>query len=55
VESEGNAVLGICYRLIPLPFLYLIPCTLILLPYMTLVTLGFWLYDRLHKTPEKAE
>ena len=53
VESEGNAVLGICYRLIPLPFLYLIPCTLILLPYMALVTLGFWLYDRLRGRTEQ--
>ena len=48
VESEGNAVLDLCHKFVPLPFLYLIPCCLILLPYMCLVTVGFWLYDRRH-------
>ena len=51
VESEGNPILSLFYRIIPLPYLYLIPCSLILLPYMFLVTGGFWLYEKRHGAP----
>lgn len=38
VESEGNPLLSIFYRWLPVPFLYLIlPCSVILLVYMMLV------------------
>ena len=46
VETEGNFLLEIFHRWIPLPFLYLIPSLLILCPYMALVTTGFYLADR---------
>ena len=46
IESEGNPVLGLFYRVIPVPYLYLLLSIVILLPYMSLVTVGFWLYDR---------
>ena len=49
VETEGNAVLDIFYRLIPYPFLYLLPCTLVLAVYMAVITSGFWIADRLRK------
>ena len=46
VETEGNALLELFYRLIPFPFLYLLPCTGILVPYMLLITLPFAIADR---------
>ena len=46
VETEGNFLLEIFYRWIPAPFLYLLPCIAILVPYMLLVTLPFALADR---------
>ena len=47
VETEGNFLLEIFHSWIPLPFLYLLPAILILLPYMLLVTLPFAVVDRL--------
>ncbi|MBQ4424902.1 MAG: YwaF family protein [Lachnospiraceae bacterium] len=46
METEGNALLNIFYRLIPVPFLYLMPSILILAVYMPLVTLPFELAER---------
>ena len=46
MNPEGNPLLELFHRLIPVPFLYLLPSLLILLPYMAVVTLGFWLADR---------
>ncbi len=46
METEGNPLLEIFRRLIPLPYLYLIPSLCILCPYMLLVTLPFALSDR---------
>lgn len=46
VETEGNPILALFYRWIPVPFLYTIPCTLILVPYMLLVTSLFRLPRR---------
>ncbi len=49
VETEGNFLLNIFYSWIPYPFLYLLPCVGILVPYMLLVTLPFALADRKKK------
>ena len=46
VETEGNFLLDIFYGWIPYPFLYLLPCILILGGYMQLVTTPFALIDR---------
>lgn len=46
METEGNPLLEIFHRWVPLPYLYLIPCLGILVPYMLLVTLPFELLDR---------
>ena len=46
VETEGNFLLEIFHRWIPLPFLYLLPSVLILAPYMLLVTAPFALAER---------
>ena len=46
VETEGNFLLDIFYGWIPYPFLYLLPCILILGGYMLLVTTPFALIDR---------
>jgi len=47
VETEGNFLLELFYGWIPVSFLYLIPCILILVPYMLLITSAFALADRL--------
>ena len=49
VETEGNPLLELFYSLIPIPGLYLLPCTLILGVYMCLITAGFALGDRRKK------
>ena len=56
VETEGNALLELFYGWIPLPYLYEIPCIGILAVYMTLITGGFALADRLRarKSTEAA-
>ena len=46
VETEGNAVLELFYRLLPYPFLYLLPCSLILTAYMAVITAGFVLAEK---------
>ena len=47
LETEGNFLLEMFRRWIPLPFLYLMPCVAILGVYMAVVTAGFALADRL--------
>ena len=55
VETEGNPLLELFFRFIPFPFLYLLPSTLIIALYSSLITLGFSLADRVKaKTREKA-
>ena len=54
VETEGNFLLEIFYKWIPVPFLYLIPALLILVPYMALVTSGFAIADRVRAKKESA-
>jgi uncharacterized membrane protein YwaF len=49
VETEGNPVLDLFYNLIPYPFLYLLPGTLVLGAYAALLTTGFWIADRLRE------
>ncbi len=46
VETEGNFILDIFYRWIPVPFLYLLPSIVILLIYMALITLCFTLPEK---------
>ena len=46
METEGNFLLELFHRWIPVPFLYLLPSIVILAAYMGLITLGFALADR---------
>lgn len=46
VEPFGNPILEMLYKIIPVPYLYILPCLLILIPYMVLVT---WLLNRKEK------
>ncbi len=54
VETEGNFLLEIFHRWVPVPFLYLLPSFLILVPYMLLVTAPFALAERGRKKTEKT-
>ena len=54
VETEGNFLLEIFHRWVPVPFLYLLPSFLILVPYMLLVTAPFALAERGRKKREKT-
>ena len=54
VETEGNPVLELFYRWLPYPYLFLLPCYLILCPYMALITLGFTLADRAKERKKAA-
>ena len=47
METEGNFILDIFYKWIPYPFLYLLPSVVILSVYMSLITAGFALADRI--------
>ena len=49
METEGNPVLELFYRFVPYPYLYELPCFLILIPYMLIITAGFALTDRKKK------
>ncbi len=46
MESEGNPVLDIFHGLIPLPYLYLLPCLPIIGVYMAIIILPFHLTER---------
>ena len=46
VETEGNPLLELFHRWIPVPYLYILPSVVILGVYMTLVTLPFQLTER---------
>ena len=54
METEGNPLLEIFHRLVPYPYLYLLPSLIILCPYMLIVTLPFALSDR-RKAAAKSE
>lgn len=49
VETEGNFLLEIFHKWIPVPFLYLIPSFLILVPYMLIIMLGFFISDKIRR------
>ena len=49
VETEGNFLLEMFHRLLPFPYLYLIPCLGILIPYMLLIVIPFEIADRAHR------
>ena len=51
----GNPLLEFFHKLIPIPFLYLLPSLFILVPYMALVTTGFWAADRIRKPLPDAQ
>ncbi len=53
VETEGNFLLERFHRLLPYPYLFLMPSLLILLPYMLLVTLPFELADRVRRKKDQ--
>ena len=55
VETEGNLLLEIFHKWIPIAFLYQIPCVLILGVYMMVITSGFALADRLHRKQSGSE
>ena len=46
METEGNGLLELLYRFIPVPFLYLAPGLLIISAYIALVTGGFVFFER---------
>ncbi len=46
VETEGNFLLEFFHSWIPVPFLYLMPCLIILGVYMLVITVPFELFDR---------
>ena len=47
VETDGNFILDLFYRVLPYPYLYLIPCVGILVVYMSLITLLFTAAERM--------
>ena len=53
VETEGNFLLELFHSWLPWPYLYLLPCYLILVPYMAVITGGFALADRRKKREKK--
>ncbi len=53
VETEGNFLLERFHRLLPYPYLFLMPSLLILVPYMLLVTLPFELADRVRRKKDQ--
>ena len=55
IRPVGNPLLELFYKLIPIPFIYLLPSLVILVPYMALVTTGFWLADRRKFSEDSSE
>lgn len=49
VETEGNFLLEMFHKWIPVPFLYLLPSIVILGAYMLIITIPFELIERLHR------
>ena len=47
VETEGNFLLEMFHKWIPVPFLYLLPSFVILLVYASVIILGFDLADKI--------
>ena len=55
VETEGNFLLEIFHRWIPVPYLYLLPSILILLPYMLVIVGSFELSDRIRQKKKPTD
>ena len=55
VETEGNFVLELFHRWIPVPFLYLLPALVIMAVFMLVVTVPFALADRSREKKEHAK
>ena len=49
VETEGNFLLEMFHKWIPVPFLYLLPSIVILGAYMLIITIPFELIEQLHR------
>ncbi len=49
IETEGNFLLEMFHKWIPVPFLYLLPSIVILGAYMLIITIPFELIERLHR------
>ena len=47
MEPEGISILELFRKWIPIPFLYMLPSFVILVPYMALYAFGFWIADRI--------
>ncbi len=54
VETEGNPVLEIFHRWIPVPFLFLLPCIVVIGVYMCIITFFFSLADRKRKNVQPS-
>ena len=55
VETEGNFVLELFYKLLPYPFLSLLTCSLVLGAYMAVIMLGFALADLIRGRKKATE
>ena len=55
VETEGNPVLEMFHRLLPYPFLYLLPCSLVLGAYMAFIMLFFTVSDAIRGKNKKKQ
>ena len=55
VETEGNPLLELFHRWLPIPFLYLLPCLAILGVYSSLIMLGFTLADTRRQQRDRAD
>ena len=55
VETEGNFLLEMFHRWLPFPYLYLLPCFGILIPYMLLIVIPFEIADRAKRKKNAAE
>ena len=41
-QEITERIVKLIHNFVPYPYLYLLPCTLILVAYMAIVMLGFW-------------
>lgn len=55
VETEGNPLLEIFWRWLPVPFLYMLPCIAVLCAYAALIMSGFTVRDAIREKRNRAE
>ena len=53
MEPEGISILELFHKWIQIPFLYMLPSFVILVPYMALITFGFWIGDKIKGAKRK--